>query len=223
MRPMIILIGGEKGGTGKTTVATNLSASLATAGRDVLLLDADRQGSAQWWCDRRQEAGIAPAIQCVQRYGHLASIVRDMASRFDDVVIDCGGQDSTELRSAMLVAEAMFIPIQASIFDLVTLQHVAQLVETAQINNPQLRAHVFVSRAPTNQSSEEKAALKALEQALPSNIPVLQTVVHDRRAFRDAAKSGKAVLEWTDAKATSEFEAFCSEIIKLATATTEAA
>jgi chromosome partitioning protein len=44
---MIILIGGEKGGTGKTTVATNLSACLASAGRDVLLVDADRQGTSR--------------------------------------------------------------------------------------------------------------------------------------------------------------------------------
>src|SRR5690606_30018227 len=152
MPPMIILIGGEKGGTGKTTIATNLSAWLAGSDRDVLLVDADRQGTAQWWCDRRQEADGVPAIQCVQRYGKLQATIRDMASRFDDVIIDCGGQDSNELRSAMLVAEAMFIPVQASIVDLVTLEHVAELVESAQINNPELRAHVFLSKAPTNQS-----------------------------------------------------------------------
>jgi len=218
MPPMIILIGGEKGGTGKTTIATNLSAWLAGSGRDVLLVDADRQGTARWWCDRRQETEGVSTIQCVQRYGKLQATIRDMASRFDDVIIDCGGQDSNELRSAMLVAEAMFIPVQASILDLVTLEHVAELVESAQINNPELRAHVFLSKAPTNQSSEEKAALKALEQALPEGIPVLKTVIHDRRAFRDAAKSGKSVLEWTDGKASAEFKAFCSEILKYATA-----
>src|SRR6188768_2160029 len=86
---MIILIGGEKGGTGKSTVATNLSAGLALASRDVLLVDADRQGTARWWCDRRQETDGLAAVQCVQRYGRLNGVVRDMASRFDDVVIDC--------------------------------------------------------------------------------------------------------------------------------------
>lgn len=220
---MIILIGGEKGGTGKTTVATNLCACLATAERDVLLVDADRQGSARWWSDRRHETGGLPAVQCVQRYGRLDGTVRDMASRFDDVVIDCGGQDSNELRSAMLVAEVMFVPVQASILDLVTLQHVTELIDSAQINNTSLRANVFLSRAPTNQSSEETAALKALAQALPETMGVLKTVIHDRRAFRDAAKSGRGVLEWTDEKAVAEFSAFVSEIHECATGRTEAA
>lgn len=220
---MIILIGGEKGGTGKTTVATNLSACLASAGRDVLLVDADRQGTARWWCDRRQDAEGVAAVQCVQRYGKLSGAVRDMASRFDDVVIDCGGQDSNELRSAMLVAEIMFIPVQASILDLVTLHHVAELVESAQVTNQELRAHVFISRAPTNQSSEEKAALKALGDVLPDNIGVLESVIHDRRAFRDAAKVGKGVMEWTDSKAKDEFQTFSAEILKCAAAQTEAA
>jgi chromosome partitioning protein len=220
---MIILIGGEKGGTGKTTVATNLSACLAAAKRDVLLVDADRQGTARWWCDRRQETEQLPPVHCVQKFGRLTNTVKELANKFDDVVIDCGGQDSNELRSAMLIAEVMFIPVQASILDLVTLQHVAELVETAQMSNPELRAHVFLSRAPTNQTSEEKSALQALGQALPESIPVLKTVIHDRRAFRDAAKTGRAVLEWSDAKAISEFQAFSNEIIKCATAATEAA
>jgi chromosome partitioning protein len=220
---MIILIGGEKGGTGKTTIATNLSAGLALATRDVLLVDADRQGTASWWCDRRQQSEGLPVVQCVQKYGRLTAVVRDMASRFDDVILDCGGQDSDELRSAMLVADAIFIPVQASIFDLTTLQHVSELVLTAQINNPNLRAYVFLSRAPTNQSSEEKGALEALSQALPESIRVLDTVIHDRRAFRDAAKSGKSVLEWTDPKAVAEFQAFAGEIMKCAAAETEAA
>lgn len=220
---MIILIGGEKGGTGKTTVATNLSACLASGGRDVLLVDADRQGTARWWCDRRQDSEGVASVQCVQKFGRLTATIRDMAARFDDVIIDCGGQDSDELRSAMLVAEVMFIPVQASILDLVTLEHVTELVESAQMTNTELRAHVFLSRAPTNQRSEEKAALQALQQVLPEGISPLKTVIHDRRAFRDAAKSGKGVLEWTDAKAKSEFKAFAAEIMKCAAAQTEAA
>ncbi len=43
---MIICVGGTKGGTGKSTVATNLAVMLATSGRDVLLVDADEQGTS---------------------------------------------------------------------------------------------------------------------------------------------------------------------------------
>ncbi len=56
---MVILIGGEKGGTGKTTIATNLAALRALAGHDVLLVDTDSQGSASYWASSRDEAGIS--------------------------------------------------------------------------------------------------------------------------------------------------------------------
>jgi chromosome partitioning protein len=115
------------------------------------------------------------------------------------------------------------VPVQASIFDLATLQHLAELVESAQASNPKLRAFVFLSRAPTNQNSEEKAALEALKKALPDSIGVLQTVIHDRRSFRDAAKSGKCIFEWTDVKAIAEFQAFATEILECAAAETVAA
>ena len=50
---MIVAVLGEKGGTGKTTLATNLAGMRATAGRDVLIIDADRQGSASYWAEKR--------------------------------------------------------------------------------------------------------------------------------------------------------------------------
>ena len=52
---MIILVGGEKGGTGKTTIATNLAARLKDPGADVLLVDTDKQGSASSWAAMREE------------------------------------------------------------------------------------------------------------------------------------------------------------------------
>ena len=66
---MILLIGGEKGGTGKTTVATNLAALRAAAGHDVLLVDTDRQGSAAAWCQLRAEHPQLPQVACVQLFG----------------------------------------------------------------------------------------------------------------------------------------------------------
>ena len=44
-----------------------------------------------------------------------------MAAKYRDIVIDAGGRDSVELRAAMTVADALYIPIQASQFDVWTL------------------------------------------------------------------------------------------------------
>jgi len=65
----IVLFGGEKGGTGKTTLATNMAAMLALKGRDVLLLDTDRQGTASFWATIREDTEIEPRIPCVQKFG----------------------------------------------------------------------------------------------------------------------------------------------------------
>lgn len=214
---MIVLIGGEKGGTGKTTIATNLAVWLALGGRDVLLVDADKQQSARKWADRRSRYEMGKAeVTCVTRHGNIASTVTNLASRCDDIVIDCGGQDSKELRSAMTVADSIFTPVQASMMDLETVEHVVELVKNAQVTNTTLSSQIFVSAAPTNQRGEEKAALEALGQMLPEGIGLLKTVVHDRRAFRDASKHGLGVLEQSKCKAGEEILALGSEIINLA-------
>ena len=93
---MIVLIGGEKGGTGKTTIATNLAAKRALAGRDVLLIDTDPQGSANYWAQSRDESEPKPRrVACVQKFGKgLQAEVQDLAKRYEDILIDAGGRDS---------------------------------------------------------------------------------------------------------------------------------
>jgi chromosome partitioning protein len=104
---MIIAILGEKGGTGKTTLATNLAGIRAAAGRDVLIIDADRQGSASYWAEKRGDAHAdLPAVQSVQKFGEgLMRTVRDMARRYHDIVIDAGAGDTREVESALRVAD----------------------------------------------------------------------------------------------------------------------
>ena len=80
---MIVLIGGEKGGTGKTTLATNLAAMRALAGRDVLMIDTDPQGSANYWAQSRDEENITPRVACIQKFGKgLPKEVQDLAHRW---------------------------------------------------------------------------------------------------------------------------------------------
>jgi chromosome partitioning protein len=61
---MIITVGNTKGGVGKTTLAVNLAIARALAGRDVWLIDGDRQGTAQTAISIRAEAGHVPGIAC---------------------------------------------------------------------------------------------------------------------------------------------------------------
>ena len=137
---MIVLVGGEKGGTGKTTLATNLSAVRAWEGRDVLLVDTDVQGSASFWAASRDErGGKVPRVACIQKFGKgLQTELTDLAGRYDDVIVDAGGRDSVELRAGLVVAEKAFVPIQASQFDIWTLERMDKLVAQGQGFNPSL-------------------------------------------------------------------------------------
>lgn len=211
---MIILIGGEKGGTGKTTLATNLAAMRALSGRDVLLIDTDPQGSSNYWVQSRDEESITPRVACVQKFGKgLPAEVKDLAHRYQDIVIDAGGRDSVELRSALVVAEKAYIPIQPSQFDIWTLNQMDELVETAKGFNPDLKAKVIISRSSTNPSVHESDETgKLLADFL--NLDLANVTIRDRIAYRKAAKDGLAVTELKpkDPKAVEEMEMLYQEV-----------
>ena len=123
---MIILIGGEKGGSGKSCLAQNLAVYLQKSGRDVLLLDADPQATTNDWAKEREENDAVPTLPCVQASGNLRQTLKDLSKRYDNIVIDCGGQDTEALRSAMTVATHMLLPFRPKRRDLKTLTRTHQ-------------------------------------------------------------------------------------------------
>lgn len=215
---MIVLIGGEKGGTGKTTSATNLAALRAGDDRDVLLVDTDKQGSASDWAAVREETEGVPRVSCVQVFGkQVSSQVQDLAERYDDLIVDAGGRDSVELRSAMVVADRFFVPLQASQFDVWTIERVEELVEQARAINPSLVARVFINRAsPHPQVREAMEAEEILEDF--EHLFFSGVILHDRITFRRAASQGVAVTETgsPDQKAVQEIDALYNAIFETA-------
>jgi chromosome partitioning protein len=211
---MIVLFGGEKGGSGKSTLAVSFAAMRAGEGRDVLLIDADKQQSATKWNAIREGGGITPMITCVSLFGDtLASQVRAMAPKYDDIVIDTRGSDAAELRSAMLVANTIVTPAQTSQFDLFTFGTMDRLVEQARGFNPDLRALAVVNRAPTNANSSDVADMREALASL-QQYTLLGVVISERKAFRLTARDGMAVTEFpkVDPKAVSEIRALAAEV-----------
>ena len=204
---MVLLVGGEKGGTGKTTLATNLAAVRA-GGRDVLLVDTDKQGSASYWTAIREEHEGLPAVSCVQVFGKsVTNQLQDLAGRYDDLIVDAGGRDSVELRAAMVAADRLVIPMQASQFDAWTMDQMNDLVDQAQAINADLRALVVINRASPHPKVREADELQELLADF-ENLDFGEVVLHDRIAFRRAASDGCSVLEGTpvDEKAAAEVE-----------------
>jgi len=218
---MIVLIGGEKGGTGKTTMATNIAAYRSSSGRDVLLVDTDKQSSASDWAAVREEVESVGRIPCVQVFGkQVSEQLQDLIGRYDDIIVDAGGRDSTELRSAMVVADRFFVPLQASQFDVWTVERMEELVAKAQTFNPRLEASVFINRAsPHPKVREAQEAQEILEEY--DNLRFSGVVVHDRIAFRRAASDGISVSEADspDQKACTEVESLYTAIFQNTAAT----
>lgn len=210
---MIILIAGEKGGSGKSTVATNLATGLALAGRDVLLLDADPQRTSALWVERRDEAGILPRVHCAEKTGDLKQSVADLASRYEDVVIDAGGRDSRELRSGLLVAQRAYVPMRPSQADLETSPHVDELVGMAKSmrvdSGPD--AFILLTMAPTHHLVTETQEARAVLNDLPS-LSLASPVIRERKIYRDALAEGRGVLEMKNAAAIAECRALLEDV-----------
>ncbi len=210
----IILIGCEKGGTGKTTIAVNLAVMRARSGKDVLLLDTDIQGSASFWAQMRDDTQVKPRVACVSKFGQgLLHEVQDLAGRYDDVIIDAGGRDSVELRAAMVVAERLYIPCKPSQFDLWTLARMGQLIEQARAINDSLAASVVISLASSNPLISEAEETRDLLGEL-DNIGLAKSIIRERIVYRKAARQGLSVVEFQPSvpKAVQEMEALYEEV-----------
>jgi chromosome partitioning protein len=210
----IIAVGNEKGGTGKTTTATNLAAIAANRGVDVVLVDGDIQGSSLSWAAVRSENEVEPRVPVIALYGKtIAKELADLRKRYQLVIVDVGGRDSVELRGAMVVANHLISPTQASQFDLWAFERLARTVSECHAINPDLIATVLLTRASTNpnvsEAEEAKSFLAEFEE-----LNVADVIVRDRIAYRKAAVNGMSVTELdVDDKASAEMNNLYDEIV----------
>jgi len=213
---MIIVVGNEKGGVGKTTLAANLAILRAQQGRDVLVVDADPQGSITEFFRVREEEGYTPALSCVSVTGKsVSSEVRKLVPRFDDIVVDVGGRDTAAFRSALLVAEALLVPSLPGQFDAWSLETLNTVIAEARALNEKLRPLLVLNKVDSNPRiglTDETAEFVAdLE-----NLPLLPVKIGYRVAYRRSAAEGQAVNELSkkDPKAIDEIKNLYREVFE---------
>ncbi len=203
---MIMVTGGIKGGSGKTTLATNLAVMRARKGHEVLLVDADDQQSSAEFTELRSEEMDDPGYTCIRLDGKaVRDQVQRLQSKYDEVIIDTGGRDTTSQRAALTVADVLIVPFGPRSLDIWTLERVEALVADARAINPDLRAYSFINRADHQGSynDETREVLTDSEQ-----VEFISPTLGDRKAFAVAFDYGQSVVEYTprDKKARNEMK-----------------
>lgn len=219
----LTVIGNQKGGCGKTTVASNLAAyKEATEEKpDILLVDCDPQETLFKWSMRREELNLDhQAITCI-RYvvgnteADIAKFVRDMLKndeKFSDVIIDMAGKDSSELRGILYIADILLIPIQPKAFDMETAKTMDDMVNNVSVKNPFLKAWFVINRASPNPMVKpdlemHRNSLKGYEFVKTSD-----AILYDRKPYSDMAMLGQSVLAGRKTKASAEIMNLGNEV-----------
>ncbi|MEI7412315.1 AAA family ATPase [Pectobacterium aroidearum] len=210
---MITVIGGNKGGSGKTTTAVNLAIGLSLRGKDVCLVNGDLQRTAAKHLAEREAAELMPAITLIEKFDNLSQTLRALDEKYEYVIVDVAGRNSREFITSGVVAHQIIAPLQCSQPDLDTLIELQQQVEGMRDLNPDLKVYCLQSMATTNpvlRGNERKEFIEYLEE-FPS-IKTLESVICFRKVYRDCMSTGLGVLETDNAAAKSEIEKLMEEV-----------
>lgn len=199
----IICIANRKGGVGKTTLATNLAVALNNKGKSILV-DADEQQSASKWAKQRND------IECIGVHSELLTKLEEIDSKYDYILIDVAGRDSTIFREALLVANTLIVPTQPSLLDLDVLEYMQDKIATARKINSDLDAYVLINRA-SPRSNELPDAIDFIKEF--DQFKLLKTVLFERKQFRDAIVESKSVTEMNASKAKDELNSLIIELL----------
>ena len=200
---MIIAIGSQKGGCGKSTIAVNIATALAHKKLDVVIVDADRQGTTANWAMDRTNHPTLPVVHCLQKYENIKDTLIDLSSRYEHVIVDAAGRDSRELRTSMIAADLLIVPFRPSQPDLDTLPNLQEIITQATDLNPKLKVVGLITLAPTNPIINEIAEAQEYLLDYPE-IELLDVIIKDRKVYRDAISEGLGVIELANPKATEE-------------------
>lgn len=215
---MIVALLNQKGGTGKTTLALHLAGEWVRRGHRVTLIDADPQGSALDWSEQRAREHLP------RRFG-VVGLARDtlhreapeLARDADHVVIDGPPRVAGLMRSALLAADLVLIPVQPSPLDGWASAEMLALVNEARIYRPELVARFVLNRCATRTVLARETA----ESLTDHDPPALSATVGQRIAFATAAQTGRLVSEIDNATAAArEIAALTDQIARIGTGRT---
>lgn len=206
----VIAVVAQKGGCGKTTVATNLARSFQRDGRRVLLVDCDNQKTATDWSLMADGEEVPTVTQ--QQRPNLERAIPELGASFDLVIIDGAAQIQKMSVSAIRSADLVLVPVQPTAADYWSAEELASIVQARrEATGGRPKAALVKSRAivGSNLSVGLDDALARLE------LPVLEGTCQ-RVAYARALGSGRGVQDLSpSSKAAAEIDQLTNEVKQL--------
>lgn len=213
---MIISFLQQKGGVGKTTLATSISAALAAQGEKVLLVDADPQHSALDWGAKRESAPPFTLMGLPTPVLHR-DLPPLLGNPYTVIVIDGPGKISDIPRSALMASNVVLIPVQPSPYDVWSSVDIINILKEAQSYGASVRAAFVVNRKIPNTVLGREVTDALAEHELP----VFQTQIQQRVCYAETAGEGLSVVEMkqispSHKQAAEEIRSLAEELVRFA-------
>ena len=204
----VIVVAHQKGGVGKSTIASNLAVDLAKI-YDVEVLDLDMQKSLSYFNTLRTDSAKLN-IKYAKNFKEVAAIINNNQKL---LIIDVGGFDSDLNRAAILGADLVLTPVSDSTIELVGLLAFKNIIVDIRKERSELQAHVLLNRLHFNLST----SLIDIREFINNNseFKLLDSIIRDRSEFKKSFERGLSVNEYSkDSKASIEIKALIEEILK---------
>lgn len=189
---MIIVFGGIKGGTGKSTLAVNMAVWLGQRKKHVLLYDGDPQQTTTHFIEFRLAGRDLPGFSYAAFKNTSLTRHIEKVPEFD-VVVDVGGRDTTVQREAMTLADVLVVPLALSGFDVWPLQELLELVTQAREYNPRLALYLVANRCDYRGSNT--TAFREVAQLLAGMGLHFQGLITNRVTYSRTTAQGLSIFD----------------------------
>jgi chromosome partitioning protein len=191
----VIAIANQKGGAGKSTLATNIAVMFANDNKKVLLIDADTQQntSLRWHADRAQyEENVVGLDVCGLTARNLLPSTLSYRKQYDIIIIDAGARITAEAHAAVAAADYLIVPVKAVKADVDSTVTFLEIVAQGMEIRDDLVAGILINEV-NERTSLAKLMIEELK-AFAETFGIFEQRIGSYQAFRDQFTSGLGVI-----------------------------